>query len=106
MQRNGRQEEEQRAEGEAARPDKSQGKSEVVKIVSDRSNDDRKVPAHEVHAEQKESDAGGSDLTVDNLHDDGEEDSEPSLGEEIVGDQGEHGAGRVEEEGEGGQRRS
>ena len=105
MQGNGRQEEEQRAEGEAARPDKSQGKLEV-KIVSDRSNDDRKVPAHEVHAEQEESDAGGSDLTVDNLHDDSKEDSEPGLGEEIVGDQGEHGAGRVKEEGEGGQRRS
>ena len=101
MQGNGRQEEEQRAEGEAARPDKSQGKLEV-KIVRDWCNDDRKVPAHEVHAEQEESDAGGPDLTVDNLHDDSEEDSEPGLGEEIVGDQSEHGAGRVKEEGEGG----
>ena len=71
MQRNGGQEEEQGAEGQAARPDQRQGKPEVVKIVSDRGNDDRKVPAHEIHAEQKEGDTSGSNLGVDNLNNDG-----------------------------------
>ena len=99
VKRNGRQEEEKRTETKTARPDKSQGQPEVIKVVSDWGNDDWKIPSNQVHAEQEEGDAGGPDLGVNNLHDDGEEDSEPGLGEEIVGDQGEHSARRVEEEG-------
>ena len=105
VKRNGWQEEENRAEAETARPYKSQGKPEVIKVVSEWSNDDRKVPANQVHAEQEEGNAGGPNLGVDNLYDDGEEDSEPGRGKKIVGYQGEHGARRVEEKGESGQRR-
>ena len=79
-------------EKEGAGPDQGEGLAEVVEVVGERGDDDGEVAAHEIHAEQEEGDAGGPDLGVHDLHDDGEEDGEPGLGKQIVGDQGEHGA--------------
>ena len=60
-----------------------------------------KVPADVVHHEEKSPDADRPDAGGDDLHQDGEDQGEPCLGEEVVEHQRGEGVGRVQVESEG-----
>ena len=53
------------------------------------------VSSDAVHEKKEDSDAGGLDLRLADLSDDGEQNCEPGFGEEVVENQADQGTGRL-----------
>ena len=68
----------------------------ITEIRFERSDYHRQIAPNEIHAEEKESNAGSPHLWGHNLHYDSEQDCKPGLCKQIICYEGGHGQGWVQ----------